>query len=237
MQLAATDAHDLGQAAWRFEGLIRHSPADHLAMLGLLHIRLMLGDRPGADALVQELWGRRAAMLPGQQIALADFMLDIGLPGRACELLEESRPDETHAVKKHRESVWVRLFLSQWTPPNRQPAAEGSLKPLFAGLESIDLLPLMPKRQALTNNITASRQCGIAFTLGEDGEGQVALTRLIYVPGTYRDRRNLADELSLALERFYRDASINQMMATSLVSEVILPVAARPALSEPALAE
>ena len=230
VDLAGADVAGLEQAAWRFRLLLRRKREDVLAELGLMHVYEMLGRRDDAVELSGLLWDRRFAMSANDRQALAVLEFALGHHAHASELVAINAADPSQAIRVQSATTAAMLILATWDddliskyvrPEHRNLAS------FSAELSSANLLRCMASRQAVVSDRVASLLCGQEVSFGADGDDGMRLTRYLYVAAGYDERQELASAIDGDLDEFYLSHGIEPAMARSLLSELVLPVAAR----------
>ena len=225
--LGGEDVAALRQAKFRLEGLFRRTRSDVVAALALLHANIKLGERQDADLLADELWGRRRGMAMTERLAFVQALSWLGRAECALELIDDRQFQSTPLATNIRQAVAAHAFLTRWDPEMLR--ADAQVHPdWLIEIEACGLLPHMRERQSVINAMILPVQCSERLLFCPDGEDTLSLMRLVYVSIDYRARRELAGQISTALESFYQKISIDPAYASSLLSEVILPVTALP---------
>ena len=238
VRMAGDDSEALGRAKWKLDNLYRKARSNNVSALGLLHAHQMLGERAEADGLADELWGRRSAMSLEQRQTFAALLSAIAQYDHALELVDDISFEGSKSALDRRQMVAAEAYLTQWHPRMFRPFAAidpVGFEALSTALDACGLLPVMQERQTIVNAALGSLQCGALLLLNSDGDDKFTLTRDVYVPVDYRQRRDIADKLSDALDDFYQAAGVDGAAARSLLIELVLPVSARPAIAKPLL--
>ena len=235
MCLFGDHVDELRRLQWRLSGLVRRNGSDSAALLGLIHVESMLGNRDAAVSLTNEAFGKRHAMSPEDRSGLATLAAALGLVDQALQLASEpSQSLPPFVAGQLRRTLWDVAFTT-W-----DPALLASLRAqddfigaaMIAELDSLGALPALRERHALANAVLLPLQCGLQLSISTDGERPLTLIRVTYVAGDTRRARDVQDALIDVIGDFDRAYAGPVADGLDLVSDLVLPVAGRLAMGE-----
>jgi hypothetical protein len=95
-------------------------------------------------------------------------------------------------------------------------------------IEEAGLMPHLPARQKIVQELTFGQQCLTGIVITVDDEGGIDFSHHIYVPAAYDDRMKLEEKIKDRLDRHFIGVGLGTSGHWDLITEIVLPVTAAP---------
>lgn len=238
IHLNPADLDRAGQIEWRLRARLRGQPADRDWQISLIQALMQQGKAAEALAFADEVWAGRAILDRQFLKTFQQQLISLGSYERALELMPAlSASGVLPNDQEHTRCVRLSWLLGDFTTFRNLVAGQSGTPFAEDGrqfcnrVDVLGLAPYLPDHQKVIRSVVGNRQIQadlkILRELDED-DSWPELSQVIYVAGTYAERREIEDRLYEGLTGLYASVGQGDAPYWELMMPMVIDVTSRP---------
>lgn len=230
-----------GQIEWQLRAKLRGQPADRDWQISLVQALSQQGKAEEALVFADQVWAGRATLSQQLLKTFQQQLISLGLYERALDLMPAlSALGAFSDNQEHARRVQLSWLVGDFeTFKNLVIGERDQSMTLFAEegrqfchrVDSLGLASHLPDHQRIVRSIIGNRQVQAALKILrelDDDDSWPELSQVIYVAGTYAERREIEDRVYEGLSGLYASVGQGDAPFWDLMMPVVLDVTSRP---------